>query len=89
MEFCLFNSCAARDGGAIYVEGSSIVRIYVTLFISNTATNNDDDINTVEGGTVKVHDTCPPDWSGIPTTGSNLDTDGNPISGTAKNFGQG
>ncbi|GMI08995.1 hypothetical protein TrVE_jg11437 [Triparma verrucosa] len=59
-------------------------------FISNYAgtIDNGDDIYVDISASVTVHSSCPPDWSGTPAAGSDLDTtnDGGTLSGTTKSF---
>ena len=85
---CKLSSNQAYRGGAIYAGGSvTTINIFTTDFDGNTATYDGDDIY-VSWASVTVHSTCPPDWSGTPATGSDLDTynGGGTLSGTTKSF---
>jgi predicted outer membrane repeat protein len=68
LELCIFSNNRATHttygGGAIYAEGSgTIVNIYGTRFIGNTAVSgNGDDIYNV-GATITIHNTCPSPYS--------------------------
>ena len=87
---CKLSSNQAGYGGGIYaVNSGTTLNVFTTTFDGNTATNNGDDIYVTNSASVTVHSTCPPDWSGTPATGSNLDTytaEGGTISGTTKSF---
>ena len=86
---CLFSSNeAGAGGGAIGVFGGNAgatLHVYTTTFESNIANGSGDaplyrmtgfgnDIYAVSGGSVTVHSTCLPDFSGTPEAGSNLNT---------------
>ena len=91
LQGCKLSSNQANKGGAIYVRDSgTTINIYTTIFDGNTATNNGNDIAVYFSASLTVHSSCPPDWSGTPATGSNLDTytyDGSStLSGTTKSF---
>ena len=76
-------------GGAIFAQTSgTTLNLYSTTFDGNTATYGDD-IYVQSSASVTVHSTCPPDWSGTPATGSDLDTyttSTATLSGTTKSF---
>ena len=85
---CKLSSNQAAYGGAIYATYSgTTLNIFTTTFDGNTATYGDDIY--VYQASVTVHSTCPPDWSGTPAAGSNLNTDtgsSGTITGTTKSF---
>ena len=86
---CKLSSNHAWIGGGIWAQNSgTTLNIYTTIFDGNTAIYNGDDISLYSSASVTVHSTCPPDWSGTPASGSNLDTSNNAgtISGTTKSF---
>ena len=87
----LSSNQASNAGGGFYAQNSgTTMNLYTTTFDGNTATSNGDDIYVSSSASVTVHSTCPPDWSGTPAAGSNLDTyihsSGGTISGTTKSF---
>ena len=92
LQGCKLSSNQASYGGGIYARNSgTTVNLYSTSFDGNTATNNGDDIYIQLSASLTVHSTCPPDWSGTPAPGSDLDTYNDPdqpgtISGTTKSF---
>ena len=75
IQTCKFVSCYAYGdgGGAIYAEAT--VNIYTTTFADNSVAflSSGRDIGTEGGGDVTIRSTCPPSWTGNPTTGSGLD----------------
>ena len=87
---CKLSSNQARSGGGIYAENiGTTVHLYSTSFDGNTADNGDDIYVFHSGCSVTVHTICPPDWSGTPAAGSDLDTYANfiaTLSGTTKSF---
>ncbi|GMH98720.1 hypothetical protein TrST_g13621 [Triparma strigata] len=87
---CKLSSNQASKGGGIFAQSSgTTVNLYTTSFDGNTASNNGDDIYVYNSGcSVIVHSSCPPDWSGTPAAGSDLDTynSGGTLSGTTKSF---
>ena len=87
---CKLSSNQARQGGAIFAEDSgTTINIFTTIFDGNTATNGGGDIYVYFGASGTVHSTCPPDWSGTPAAGSDLDTyagSTSTLSGTTKSF---
>ncbi|GMH93188.1 hypothetical protein TrST_g7300 [Triparma strigata] len=91
LQGCRILSNQANYGGGIYAGSSgTTVNLYSTSFDGNTATGNGDDIYG-NSASLTVHSTCPPDWSGTPAAGSNLDTYSDPdnpgtLSGTTKSF---
>ena len=90
LQGCKLSSNQARYGGGISARDSgTTVNIYSTIFDGNSASSNGDDIDVRYGGSIAVHSTCPPDWSGTPAAGSDLDTYtrySGTISGTTKSF---
>ena len=86
LQGCKLSSNQANIGGAIWADGSgTTLNIFTTTFDGNTATNEGDDIRST--ASITIHSTCPPDWSGTPATGSNLDTTNyGTLSGTTKSF---
>ena len=95
IQLCLFDNLEAthsdRGGGGIYVSTSSTsVNIYTTLFSNNNAVSgNGDDIYNNQGS-VTVHATCPPGFTGTSSQSSSLDTakysSSGTFSGTLNNF---
>ena len=89
LQGCRILSNQANYGGGIYAGSSgTTVNLYSTSFDGNTATGNGDDIYG-NSASLTVHSTCPPDWSGTPAAGSDLDTYANfiaTLSGTTKSF---
>ena len=58
----------------MYVQGSSTVDVFGTLFSGNTASNSGDDIY-IRDGTVTIHSTCPAGYEGSSAAqGDALDT---------------
>ena len=89
LKSCKFSSNQAYMGGAIFARASgTMVNLYTTSFVGNSATNSGEDIYSYDGGaSVTVHSTCPPDWSGTPAAGSDLDiANYGTLSGTTKSF---
>ena len=90
---CKLSSNQANYGAGIYAGDTATVNLYSTSFDGNTHTHfsgKGDDIY-VSGASATVHSTCPPDWSGTPAAGSDLDTYNEPtspgtLSGTTKSF---
>ena len=73
---CKLSSNQANYGAGIYAGDTATVNLYSTSFDGNTHTHfsgKGDDIY-VSGASATVHSTCPPDWSGTPAAGSDLDT---------------
>ena len=95
IQLCLFDNLEATSsdygGGGIFVHFSGTsVNIYTTLFSNNNAVSgNGDDIYIHYYGSVTVHATCPPGFTGTSSQSSSLDTyarsDGT-FSGTLNNF---
>ena len=90
---CKLSSNQAAEGGGIYAQDDfmrgTTVNLYTTSFVGNSANYGDDIF--VYSASLTVHSTCPPDWSGTPAAGSNLDTYNRPstpgtMSGTIKSF---
>ena len=78
LEGCQFSANEAKNGAGIYIHFST-VDLYSTAFVGNLASTYADDIfatGTTLTVPVTVHSTCPPDWSGTPVAGTNLDTSG-------------
>ncbi|GMH78512.1 hypothetical protein TrST_g6502 [Triparma strigata] len=91
LEACkLSGNQASSSAGCIYAEESgTMLNFYATSFIGNSASGSGNDIFIESGASVTVHSTCPPDWSGTPAAGSELDAVNFPpatISGTTKSF---
>ena len=97
IQLCLFDNLEATSsgygGGGIIVDSSSTsVNIYTTLFSNNNAVSgNGDDIYIYSSGSVTVHATCPPGFTGTSSQSSSLDTAiragyGGTFSGTLNNF---
>ena len=90
LQGCKLSSNQGTNGGAIYAQNSgTTINVYTTIFVGNTATTGYGDDIYVSSGSVSVHSTCPPDWSGTPAAGSNLNTDtyaGGTLSGTTKGY---
>ena len=89
IEACKISSNQASNGGGIAAWNSgTTVNLYSTSFDGNSASDGDDIY--VYQASLTVHSTCPPDWSGTPAAGSDLDTyissTGGTISGTTKSF---
>ncbi|GMI45005.1 hypothetical protein TrCOL_g9321 [Triparma columacea] len=89
IEVCKISSNQATYGGGLYARNrGTTINIYTTGFDGNTVTNYGDDIYTNAADFI-WHSNCPPDWSGTPTPGSDLDTysyNGGTVSGTIKSF---
>ena len=96
IQLCLFDNLEATSssyvgGGGIYVYSSSTsVNIYTTLFSNNNAVSDNGDDIFIGSGSVTVHATCPPGFTGTSSQSSSLDTYANPsygtFSGTLNNF---
>ena len=94
IQLCLFDNLEATDsdtgGGGIYVFSSSTsVNIYTTLFSNNNAVSGNGDDIYVNSGSVTVHATCPPGFTGTSSQSSSLDTyarSSGTFSGTLNNF---
>jgi hypothetical protein len=94
IQLCLFDNLEATSGstgggGILVWTGSNSVNIYTTLFSNNNARNGDD-IYINSSGSVTVHATCPPGFTGTSSQGSSLDTyarsSSGTFSGTLNNF---
>ena len=74
IQTCKFVSCyAGGNGGGIYALAK--VDIFTTTFADNSVrvgVGVGKDIATDRGGDVTIHSTCPPNWTGNPTEGSDL-----------------
>ena len=68
-------------------DSGTTVNLYSTSFDGNIATYGND-IYVGNGASLTVNSTCPPDWSGTPAAGSDLNTydPSDAISGTTKSF---
>ena len=94
IQLCLFDNLEAtrsdRGGGGIIVEASSTsVNIYTTLFSNNNAVSGNGDDIYIKSGSVTVHATCPPGFTGTSSQSSSLDTfaySSGTFSGTLNNF---
>ena len=94
IQLCLFDNLEAthppRGGGGIYVQSSSTsVNIYTTLFSNNNAVSGLGNDIYIDSGSVTVHATCPPGFTGTSSQSSSLDTyarSGGTFSGTLNNF---
>jgi hypothetical protein len=79
IQLCLFDNLEATHsfygGGGIFVETSSTsVNIYTTLFSNNNAVSGNGDDIYISSGSVTVHATCPPGFTGTSSQSSSLDT---------------
>ena len=92
LQGCKLSSNQASHCGGFFVQSSSTtVNLYTTIFDGNLATISygGNDMYVSWSASLTVHSTCPPDWSGTPAAGSDLDTytyNGGTISGTTKSF---
>ena len=95
IQLCLFDNLEATSssygGGGILVETSSTsVNIYTTLFSNNNAVSGNGDDIYIWSGSVTVHATCPPGFTGTSSQSSSLDTatldSSGTFSGTLNNF---
>ena len=94
IQLCLFDNLEAtsssKGGGGIYVNsGSTSVNIYTTLFSNNNAVSGNGDDIYIYSGSVTVHATCPPGFTGTSSQSSSLDTyatSSGTFSGTLNNF---
>ena len=92
IQLCLFDNLEATSsstggGGGIHVQTSSTsVNIYTTLFSNNNAVSGNGDDIYIYSGSVTVHATCPPGFTGTSSQSSSLDTYGSGFSGTLNNF---
>ena len=67
LEFCSFESCHARTGGAIYVYPASSLTAYGVSFTDNSVEVAGADIGNA--GITAIYDSCPPGWVGEPEKG--------------------
>ena len=97
IQLCLFDNLEATSsssgygGGGIIVDSSSTsVNIYTTLFSNNNAVSGKGDDIYIGEGSVTVHATCPPGFTGTSSQSSSLDTytatSSATFSGTLNNF---
>ncbi|GMH78741.1 hypothetical protein TL16_g07921 [Triparma laevis f. inornata] len=85
LEFCLFDSCSARSGGAIYINDESSLKVYGTNF-----TNSDASIKSsadiYNNGNLAIFDSCPEGWTGNPQQGASLNVQGALAYGSMNSF---
>jgi hypothetical protein len=94
IQLCLFDNLEATDsgtgGGGILVWSSSTsINIYTTLFSNTNAVSGNGDDIYINSGSVTVHATCPPGFTGTSSQSSSLDTYASyygTFSGTLNNF---
>ena len=94
IQLCLFDNLEATSssfgGGGIFVGSSGgTINIYTTLFSNNNAVSGNGNDIYIRSGSVTVHATCPPGFTGTSSQSSSLDTyaiNSGTFSGTLNNF---